>query len=73
MAKQRPTRRQLEVPRAYIRAGSVAVAAHELGNQRDNGAPTPFGAVSADVRGHVKVPTDGHEEVPTPRTILTTG
>lgn len=30
MAKQRPTRRQLEVLRAYIRAGSVAAAAHEL-------------------------------------------
>jgi DNA-binding NarL/FixJ family response regulator len=26
-----PTRRQLEVLRAYIRAGSVAAAAHELG------------------------------------------
>jgi DNA-binding CsgD family transcriptional regulator len=31
MAKQRPTRRQLEVLRAYIAAGSVAAAAHELG------------------------------------------
>jgi DNA-binding NarL/FixJ family response regulator len=31
MAKQRPTRRQLEVLRAYIRTGSVAAAAHELG------------------------------------------
>ena len=31
MPKQRPTRRQLEVLRAYIRAGSVAAAAHELG------------------------------------------
>jgi DNA-binding NarL/FixJ family response regulator len=31
MAKQKPTRRQLEVLRAYIRAGSVAAAAHELG------------------------------------------
>jgi DNA-binding NarL/FixJ family response regulator len=31
MAKQRPTRRQLEVLRAYIRAGSVAAAAYELG------------------------------------------
>jgi DNA-binding NarL/FixJ family response regulator len=31
MVKQRPTRRQLEVLRAYIRAGSVAAAAHELG------------------------------------------
>ena len=31
MAKQRPTRRQLEVLWAYIRAGSVAAAAHELG------------------------------------------
>jgi DNA-binding NarL/FixJ family response regulator len=31
MARQRPTRRQLEVLRAYIRAGSVAAAAHELG------------------------------------------
>jgi DNA-binding NarL/FixJ family response regulator len=30
-AKQRPTRRQLEVLRAYIRAGSVAAAAYELG------------------------------------------
>jgi len=28
---KRPTRRQLEVLRAYIRAGSVAAAAHELG------------------------------------------
>ena len=31
MAKQRPTRRQLEVSRAYIRVGSVAAAAYELG------------------------------------------
>ena len=31
MAKQRPTRRQLEVLRAYIRAGSVAAAAYERG------------------------------------------
>jgi hypothetical protein len=31
MSKQRPTRRQLEVLRAYIRAGSVAAAAYELG------------------------------------------
>jgi DNA-binding NarL/FixJ family response regulator len=31
MARQRPTRRQLEVLRAYIRAGSVSAAAHELG------------------------------------------
>ncbi len=31
MAKQRPTRRQLEVLRAYIQAGSVAAAAYELG------------------------------------------
>ena len=29
--RRRPTRRQLEVLRAYIRAGSVAAAAHELG------------------------------------------
>jgi DNA-binding CsgD family transcriptional regulator len=29
--RQRPTRRQLEVLRAYIRAGSIAAAAHELG------------------------------------------
>ena len=28
---QRPTRRQLEVLRVYIRAGSVAAAAYELG------------------------------------------
>ena len=28
---QRPTRRQLEVLRAYIAAGSIAAAAHELG------------------------------------------
>jgi DNA-binding NarL/FixJ family response regulator len=31
MSRQRPTRRQLEVLRAYIRAGSVAAAAYELG------------------------------------------
>jgi DNA-binding NarL/FixJ family response regulator len=31
MAKQRPTRRQLEVLRAYVRTGSVAAAAYELG------------------------------------------
>lgn len=31
MAKQRPTRRQVEVLRAYIRTGSVAAAAYELG------------------------------------------
>ena len=30
MARQRLTRRQLEVLRAYIRAGSVAAAAYEL-------------------------------------------
>jgi DNA-binding NarL/FixJ family response regulator len=30
-AHRRPTRRQLEVLRAYIRAGSVAAAAYELG------------------------------------------
>ncbi len=29
--RQPPTRRQLEVLRAYVRAGSVAAAAHELG------------------------------------------
>ena len=29
--RQRPTRRQLEVIRAYITAGSIAAAAHELG------------------------------------------
>jgi DNA-binding NarL/FixJ family response regulator len=29
--KQQPTRRQLEVLRAYIREGSVAAAAYELG------------------------------------------
>jgi DNA-binding NarL/FixJ family response regulator len=31
MERKRPTRRQLEVLRAYIRAGSVAAAAYELG------------------------------------------
>ena len=31
MARQRPTRRQLEVLRAYIAAGSVATAAYQLG------------------------------------------
>jgi DNA-binding NarL/FixJ family response regulator len=31
MDRQRPTRRQLEVLRAYIRAGSVEAAAYELG------------------------------------------
>jgi DNA-binding NarL/FixJ family response regulator len=31
MAGQSPTRRQLEVLRAYIAAGSIASAAHELG------------------------------------------
>ena len=31
MPRQRPTRRQLEVLRAYIAAGSVAAAAYELG------------------------------------------
>jgi DNA-binding NarL/FixJ family response regulator len=30
-ARQRPTRRQLEVLRAYIAAGSIAAAAYELG------------------------------------------
>ena len=29
-ARQRPTRRQLEVLRAYIAAGSITAAAHEL-------------------------------------------
>ena len=29
--RQRPTRRQVEVLRAYIAAGSIAAAAHELG------------------------------------------
>ena len=31
MARQRPTRRQLEVLWAYIQVGSVAAAAYELG------------------------------------------
>ena len=31
MPRQSPTRRQLEVLRAYIRTGSVAAAAYELG------------------------------------------
>jgi len=31
MTKQCPTRRQLEVLRAYIEAGSIATAAYELG------------------------------------------
>jgi DNA-binding NarL/FixJ family response regulator len=31
MARQKPTRRQLEVLRAYIQVGSVAAAAPELG------------------------------------------
>lgn len=31
MPKQRPTRRQLEVLRAYIGAGSIKLAAHRLG------------------------------------------
>jgi DNA-binding NarL/FixJ family response regulator len=31
MPTQRPTRRQLEILRACIRAGSVAAAAHDLG------------------------------------------
>jgi DNA-binding NarL/FixJ family response regulator len=29
--RQRPTRRQLEVLRAYVATGSIAAAAHELG------------------------------------------
>jgi DNA-binding NarL/FixJ family response regulator len=29
--RQRPTHRQLEVLRAYVAAGSIAAAAHELG------------------------------------------
>lgn len=29
--RQRPTRRQIEVLRAYVAAGSIAVAAHGLG------------------------------------------
>ena len=29
--RQRPTRRQLEVLRAYVAVGSIAAAAHELG------------------------------------------
>ena len=29
--RQQPTRRQLEVLRAYVSAGSIAAAAHELG------------------------------------------
>jgi DNA-binding NarL/FixJ family response regulator len=31
VVRQRPTRRQLEVLRAYIAVGSIAAAAHELG------------------------------------------
>ena len=31
MANHKPTRRQLEVLRAYVRAGSVAAAAYDLG------------------------------------------
>ena len=48
MAKQRPTRRQVEVLRAYIRAGSVASAAYDLGITEHDCAPAPVGAVSAD-------------------------
>ena len=48
MAKQRPTRRQLEVLRAYIRAGSVAAAALRARHRRDDGPATPVGAVPAD-------------------------
>jgi DNA-binding NarL/FixJ family response regulator len=33
-ARQRPTRRQLEVLRAHVTAGSVAAAAYELGISR---------------------------------------
>jgi DNA-binding NarL/FixJ family response regulator len=39
MAKQRPTRRQLEVLRAYIAAGSIAAAAHELGISETTARP----------------------------------
>ena len=52
MADQRPTRRQLEVRRASIGAGSVAAAAYELGisgtlRQRLSGLQQRTGCVNA--------------------------
>jgi hypothetical protein len=48
--RQRPTRRQLEVLRAYIATGSVAAAAHELVISESTVRPKPpigWGARSA--------------------------
>jgi DNA-binding NarL/FixJ family response regulator len=73
MAKQRPTRRQLEVLRAYIRAGSVAAAAHELGisettvRQHLSGLYRRTGCVNAAQAaywlgaGHLTFALDGQE------------
>jgi DNA-binding NarL/FixJ family response regulator len=41
--KQRPTRRQLEVLRAYVAAGSVAAAAYELGISETTARQHPSG------------------------------
>ena len=60
MPKQRPTRRQLEVLRAYIRAGSVAAAAYELGisettvRQHLSGLYRRTGCVNAAQAGWVR-------------------
>jgi hypothetical protein len=35
IVRQRPTRRQLEVLRAHIVAGSIAIAAHEVAPRTD--------------------------------------
>ena len=46
--RRRPTRRQLEVLRAYIASGSITGAAHDLEHRRVDCAPAPVGVVSAD-------------------------
>ena len=42
MADRPPTRRQVEVLRAYIATGSIAAAAYELGISETTGKPIPF-------------------------------
>ena len=75
MAKKRPTRRQLEVLRACIRAGSVAAAAYELGisettvRQHLSGLYRRTGCVNAAQAayglgaGHLRLALDGQESI----------
>ena len=84
MPKQRPTRRQLEVLRAYIAAGSVAAAAYELGisettvRQHLSGLYRRTGCVNAAQAAYllgsddprVRPPANAWAERPTPSHVL---